>query len=210
METMYDRLGELLNQTLEAGEVRFVSTAALHEADAISHATSTQSSTSTHTEAQSEGVQGDSSRTRTQAHSRMNGSAQGMDTHSDARGAQGERGHTAHKAGGRRKTGGQTHTKARAQKGGANSARAKTSEFRQFAAPRITTMNEEQMRALRLLGLTPTATVDDVKRAYKEKLKYFHPDKYDNNEVLKTVATKKTRMIVEAYELLCKHFAPKA
>ena len=64
------------------------------------------------------------------------------------------------------------------------------------------------MRALRLLDLTDSATLEDVKRAYKEKLKYFHPDKYDKNEVLKTVATKKTRMIVDAYELLCKHFAP--
>ena len=44
------------------------------------------------------------------------------------------------------------------------------------------------------------------KKVYKEKLKYFHPDKYDKNPVLKKVATNKTRMIVEAYELLMKSF----
>ena len=61
-------------------------------------------------------------------------------------------------------------------------------------------------RACRLLDITTSANSNDVKKAYKEKLKYFHPDKYDKNPVLKKVATNKTRMIVEAYELLIKSF----
>lgn len=61
-------------------------------------------------------------------------------------------------------------------------------------------------RACRLLDITTSANSNDVKKAYKEKLKYFHPDKYDKNPVLKKVATNKTRMIVEAYELLMKSF----
>lgn len=64
----------------------------------------------------------------------------------------------------------------------------------------------EVERACRLLDITASANQDDVKKAYKEKLKYFHPDKYDKNPVLKKVATNKTRMIVEAYELLMKSF----
>ena len=61
-------------------------------------------------------------------------------------------------------------------------------------------------RACRLLDITTSANSNDVKKAYKEKLKYFHPDKYDKNPVLKKVATNNTRMIVEAYELLIKSF----
>lgn len=61
-------------------------------------------------------------------------------------------------------------------------------------------------RACRLLDITTSANSNDVKKAYKEKLKYFHPDKYDKNPVLKKVATNKTRMIVEAYELLMNSF----
>ena len=64
----------------------------------------------------------------------------------------------------------------------------------------------EVERACRLLDITASANQNDVKKAYKEKLKYFHPDKYDENPVLKKIATNKTCMIVEAYKLLMKSF----
>ncbi len=60
-------------------------------------------------------------------------------------------------------------------------------------------LNPELEREYRLLDITVSATVDDVKKAYKEKLKYFHPDRYADNAVLEKVATNKTREIVKAY-----------
>ncbi|MBQ2081594.1 MAG: DnaJ domain-containing protein, partial [Treponema sp.] len=54
-----------------------------------------------------------------------------------------------------------------------------------------------------LLGIETSATPDDVKKAYKEKIKYYHPDKYNDNPVLQKVATDKTRQVVESYKLLC-------
>ncbi|MBO4404788.1 MAG: DnaJ domain-containing protein, partial [Treponema sp.] len=53
--------------------------------------------------------------------------------------------------------------------------------------------------AFKLLGITFSATADDAKKAYKEKLKLFHPDHYDSNKVMQQIASKKTHQIVEAY-----------
>lgn len=60
----------------------------------------------------------------------------------------------------------------------------------------------EVERAYRLLDITVSATQEDIKKAYKEKLKYYHPDRHQNNEVLQKVATNKTKQIVEAFNLL--------
>lgn len=57
-------------------------------------------------------------------------------------------------------------------------------------------------RAYRLLDIGFSATLDDVKKAYKEKLKYYHPDRYDDNDVLKKIATDKTRQVVEAFSVV--------
>jgi DnaJ like chaperone protein len=60
--------------------------------------------------------------------------------------------------------------------------------------------------AFRILGVNSSATKDEVKKAYKEKLKYFHPDRYQENEILQKVATNKTRQIVSSYEKIMKEF----
>ncbi|MGN0728288.1 J domain-containing protein [Treponema sp.] len=73
---------------------------------------------------------------------------------------------------------------------------------------RIKKITAETERACRLLDITLSAEPADVKRAYKEKLLYFHPDKYDKNPILRKIATDKTRMIVEAYKLLMNSFEP--
>src|SRR5574344_2159727 len=57
-------------------------------------------------------------------------------------------------------------------------------------------------RCYRLLGITVSATLEDIKKAYKEKLKYYHPDRHADNPVLLKVATDKTRQVVEAYKML--------
>ena len=57
-------------------------------------------------------------------------------------------------------------------------------------------------RACRLLNVTENCSLEELKKAYKEKLKYYHPDHYSNNPVLYRVSTNKTREVVEAYNLL--------
>lgn len=74
---------------------------------------------------------------------------------------------------------------------------------------RIVYISPDIERAFRLFDLTVSASESDLKKAYKEKLKYFHPDKYADNEVLRNVATKKTRQIVESYKLLLDFYRKK-
>lgn len=63
-------------------------------------------------------------------------------------------------------------------------------------------LSPELERAYRTLDISVSATLEDVKKAYKEKLKYYHPDRHQENEVLQKVATTKTKQVVEAYNLL--------
>lgn len=62
----------------------------------------------------------------------------------------------------------------------------------------------ELVRAYRLLGITFSATTEDVKKAYKEKIKYYHPDRHTVNAVMQKIATDKTRQVVEAFTLIMK------
>lgn len=62
----------------------------------------------------------------------------------------------------------------------------------------------ELARAYRLLGITFSATTEDVKKAYKEKIKYYHPDRHTVNAVMQKIATDKTRQVVEAFSLIMK------
>lgn len=61
-------------------------------------------------------------------------------------------------------------------------------------------LTPELERQYRLLGITVSATFEDVKKAYKEKLKYYHPDRHVDNPILQKVATDKTMQVVEAYK----------
>ena len=52
-----------------------------------------------------------------------------------------------------------------------------------------------------LLGITGFRTTEtEVKNAYKEKLKIFHPDRQKDIPVLKKIAHEKTAQIVDAYK----------
>lgn len=62
----------------------------------------------------------------------------------------------------------------------------------------------ELARAYRLLGITFSATTEDVKKAYKERIKYYHPDRHTVNAVMQKIATDKTRQVVEAFTLIMK------
>lgn len=61
--------------------------------------------------------------------------------------------------------------------------------------------------ALTLFGLDETASRDDAKKAYHEKLKYYHPDRHGDNPVLQKVAREKTRSVIAAWKTLEQFFS---
>ena len=57
-------------------------------------------------------------------------------------------------------------------------------------------------RALELLGLGPEATPEDVKQAYRDLVKVWHPDRFPNDSRLRSKAEEKLKDINEAYQTL--------
>lgn len=55
-----------------------------------------------------------------------------------------------------------------------------------------------------VLGLKEGASQDEIKRAYRELAKKYHPDQYDDNP-LKNLAEERMREINEAYDALTKN-----
>lgn len=56
--------------------------------------------------------------------------------------------------------------------------------------------------ALKILDLEPGASAAAVKRAYREMLMVWHPDRFEDGSELQEKATEKTRQVQLAYELL--------
>ena len=135
---MYDRLGDLLSETLEAGEVKFIKV----EAKKVEEETQ-----------------------------RLNVEGKG-------------------------KSQAEKKEEERPKK---NSSKAKPKAHNVFIYKTIT---PELERAYRLLDISFQSSLEEIKKSYKEKLKYYHPDRYEDNEVLKKVATDKTRQIVAAYKMI--------
>ena len=52
-----------------------------------------------------------------------------------------------------------------------------------------------------VLGVSPNASEEEIKAAYRELVKKYHPDKYQNNP-LADLAEEKLREVNEAYEYL--------
>ncbi|MBP5157403.1 MAG: DnaJ domain-containing protein, partial [Treponema sp.] len=73
------------------------------------------------------------------------------------------------------------------------------SSYRRVIYRRI---SPELEKAFSLLGLESTTDKDVVKKAYKEKLLSYHPDRYAGKDVMEKVANDKTREVVAAYRLI--------
>lgn len=69
----------------------------------------------------------------------------------------------------------------------------------------IKSLSPELERAYRLLNVSYGSSSEEIKKAYRERLMYFHPDKHKDNPVLQKVANDKTRQILEAYDLILKN-----
>lgn len=57
------------------------------------------------------------------------------------------------------------------------------------------------MDPYKVLGVKPGASQEEIKRAYKELVKKYHPDQYANNP-LSDLAQEKLREVNEAYDML--------
>ncbi|NDJ17416.1 J domain-containing protein [Myxacorys almedinensis] len=51
-------------------------------------------------------------------------------------------------------------------------------------------------------------SLDEVKRAYKELVQVWHPDRFRNNPKLEMRANQKLKEINAAYDYVCEHYDP--
>ena len=55
-----------------------------------------------------------------------------------------------------------------------------------------------------ILGVSPNADDDEIKAAYRELVRKYHPDSYGDDNPLKDLATEKMQEINEAYDEICR------
>ena len=61
-------------------------------------------------------------------------------------------------------------------------------------------------KAYAILGLQPNATAEEVKKAYRNMAKKYHPDRVITEDAaIKKGAEEKFKQVQEAYELICKY-----
>ena len=63
-------------------------------------------------------------------------------------------------------------------------------------------MTLDTTQAYGVLGLAPGATPDEVREAYRDLVKVWHPDRFSNDERMREKAERKLQLCNEAYELL--------
>ena len=166
MATMYDRLGDLLNETLEMGEVKFVRVPLPEEDDVVEE----NEKDSSFAEEKAEEI---INRIKADRLNRLREQEMEYQMHPEA---------TIYHFG-----------------DADNIYTTPYTPKRSFVYKKI---SPEVERSCRLLDVRTDSSIEDVKTAYKDKLKYYHPDHYEGNAVLQKVASDKTKQIVEAYKIL--------
>ena len=167
MAGMYEKLGDLLNETLEAGRVKFVHIEREEPTGEAEGGTEGSRAEGQVAEEESSGTGENFSR---QKEADFADSFYRAETEAEKRYFKTSR-----------------------------SSEAGESRSRRVIYRRIT---PELEKAFSLLGLESTTDKDAVKKAYKEKLLYYHPDRYAGKEVMEKVANDKTREVVAAYRLI--------
>jgi DnaJ-domain-containing protein 1 len=61
--------------------------------------------------------------------------------------------------------------------------------------------NSIDSKPFTILGITPEASPDEIKVAYRKKMKEYHPDLGPPSEI--HIRTKRTAVIIEAYKQIC-------
>lgn len=65
----------------------------------------------------------------------------------------------------------------------------------------------EMNKYYEILGLNPGASEEEIKEAYKDLIKVWHPDRFSDNERLKEKANEKLKEIILAYKNLTEYAA---
>jgi hypothetical protein len=64
------------------------------------------------------------------------------------------------------------------------------------------------VRACAVLGVTPSATAREAKRAYKKLVRRWHPDRFANDPQGEREATARLQQITEAYQTIVQALGP--
>ena len=90
---------------------------------------------------------------------------------------------------------------------------SKRQDFQQKKSPEIqkppkrtVVIPQEVKNALSFLGVDESAGYEESKKAYREKLMYYHPDRRNDNPVLQKVAKEKTARLLREWEILEKWY----
>lgn len=167
---MYDKLGDLLSETLEAGKVKFVKVEKKEEPSEEEKLSPKASSFFTKDDSSDEETK------KANAASEEN-----------ARRSREERERIIR----------EQMEKDRAAFG--NYTQSQTGTI--FHTSEYKSISPEVEAAFKLLGLETSAGENEIKTAYREKLRYYHPDHNNASQVLEKVAADKTRQVLEAYRL---------
>lgn len=196
MAGMYEKLGDLLNETLEAGHVKFIHIEREEEPQAESPKPEATSGTDPSGAGRDAGRQTAGSQSGDKDAGGQTGGSQ-----SSGRKGDGDFARSFYQA--------ETEAERRYFKTSRNdgnhqaSGDSDSSEgrngYRRVIYRRI---SPELEKAFSLLGLESTVDKDAVKKAYKEKLLSYHPDRYAGKDVMEKVANDKTREVVAAYRLI--------
>ncbi|MBQ2601687.1 MAG: J domain-containing protein [Treponema sp.] len=162
MESIYDRLGDLLKETLEAGSVKFVRVELPED----------EKDGGCHPENES-GPSPEPKRIIPEEFT-VRGSVKGPEKNAEGSG--------------------RIYHADEADRVSQTEYRPKTFVYKK--------LTPDVERAYGELDIPTSSGMDEIKKAYKDKIKYYHPDRYGHNETLLKVATEKTRRIVEAYRLI--------
>lgn len=166
METIYDRLGDLLKETLDAGSVKFVRV----------EIPETENNGQDKNQAQEKDSEVKKEKFEDPAEFVLKNERPREEYHAE-----------------------QTGTVYHSSDAGKFSQREYVPKS--FVYKKLT---PEIENAYKLLDIPTSSSPDEIKKAYKDKIKSSHPDRYEGNGTLSQAATEKTRLIVEAYKTLVK------
>jgi DnaJ-domain-containing protein 1 len=83
--------------------------------------------------------------------------------------------------------------------------RRQESTRREAPPPTRPSLDPALVQAYEVLGLSTTATWDEINAAHRALLKKHHPDRHAGNEALVNQATAQSQKINEAFQVLKKH-----
>lgn len=67
---------------------------------------------------------------------------------------------------------------------------------------------QTDINLFKTIGIELPCSFSEAKKAYKKKLNYYHPDKWEKNDVLKGIAKKKTEQIIDAWKKIESEYKP--